>query len=141
MATCHDDNYDLLSTASRINRAGRELIPLLRALPKPILRTCNPVAASLAALAERRALAAPGLGVLSQIDALITGCDQCCRTKAGSAGVMVQAGALRDRLVLLQALVAWLHDQLEARRSFSPAPRRSNCEAAEHRGIDHTPVG
>ena len=43
MATCND-TYDLLTTASRINRAGRELIPLLRALPKPMLRTCNPVA-------------------------------------------------------------------------------------------------
>lgn len=117
MATCHD-TYDLLTTASRINRAGRELIPLLRALPKPMLRTCTPLATDLAALAERRALVAPGLGVPSKIDALITGCDQCCRAKSGSAGVMSQAGALRDRLVLLQELVAWLHDQLEARRSF-----------------------
>jgi hypothetical protein len=141
MTNCHD-TYDLLTTASRINRAGRELIPHLRALPKPMLRTCNPVATSLAALAERRALAAPGAGVLSQIDALITGCDQCCRAKAGSADILAQTSALRDRLVLLQELVAWLHDQLEARRSFSPAPRRQpNWDAAEDRGIDHGPVG
>jgi hypothetical protein len=88
-----------------------------------MLRTCNPVATSLAALAERRALTAPGAGVLSQTD------------------ILAQTSALRDRLVLLQELVAWLHDQLEARRSFSPAPRRQSAEAAEHRGIDHGPVG
>jgi hypothetical protein len=86
-------------------------------------RTCNPVATSLAALAERRALAAPGAGVLGQIDALIMGCDRCCRAKAASADILAQTRALRDRLVSLQELVAWLHDQLEARRSFSPAPR------------------
>lgn len=141
MATCHD-TYDLLTTASRINRAGRELIPHLRALPKPMRRSCNPVATSLAALAERRALAAPGAGVLGQIDALIAGCDRCCRAKAGSADILAPTSALRDRLVLLQELVAWLHDQLEARRSYSPAPRRQpNWDAAEHRGIDHGPVG
>ena len=140
MATCHD-TYDLLTTASRINRAGRELVPHLRALPKPMRRSCNPVATNLAALAERRALAGPGAGVLGQIDALIAGCDRCCRAKAGSADSLAQTSALRDRLVHLQELVAWVHDQLEARRSFSPAPRRQSAEAAEHRGIDGCPVG
>jgi hypothetical protein len=87
-------------------------------------RCCNPVATSLAALAERRVLAAPGAGVLGRIEELIAGCDRCCRAKAGSADILAQTSALHDRLVLLQELVAWLHDQLEARKSFSPAPRR-----------------
>jgi hypothetical protein len=120
-----NENYDPLTTAAQINLAGRELVPLLRGLPKPMHRTCAAVASNLAATAKRRALAGPGIGVPSQIEALIVGCHHCCSAKASSAEVAAQARVLRERLEDLRGQMAWLHDQLEARRSFSPAPRNS----------------
>ena len=46
--------HDLLTTASHLNRAGRQLVPLLRALPAPMRRTCADLATSLAETAEKR---------------------------------------------------------------------------------------
>ena len=70
--------HDLPTTASHLNRAGRQLVPLLRALPAPMRRTCADLATSLAETAEKRGLAGPGLGVSRQIDTLIAGRDHAC---------------------------------------------------------------
>ena len=116
--------HDLLTTASHLNRAGRQLVPLLRALPAPMRRTCADLATSLAETAEKRGLAGARLGVARQIDALIAGCDHACAASKAGAQALAQTRALRDRLTDLQEILAWLDDQLVARGSFSPAPRR-----------------
>ena len=112
--------HDLLTTASHLNRAGRQLVPLLRALPATMRRTCADLATSLTETAEKRGLAGPGLGVARQIDALIAGCDHAFAAGKAGAEAMAQTRALRDRLTDVQEILAWLDDQLAARGEASP---------------------
>ena len=58
----YQPQHDLLTTASHLNRAGRQLVPLLRALPAPMRRTCADLATSLAETAEKRRPCRPGSG-------------------------------------------------------------------------------
>lgn len=116
--------YDLLTTASLVNRTGRQLVPALRALPAPMRRTCAELAGRVAETAEQRGLAARGLRVASQIDELIAACDNAYDAGRASAETVAQVRAVRDQLTDLRELLAWLVDQLAARQGFSPAPRR-----------------